>query len=162
MDGELKNMKLNINQLAALSGLHRQTVAARMADVPLAPGSNEKKKLYLLTDLIISLLEKPPTSEDEEMNPHDRKAWYQSERERLKFEQETAQLIPADDVRKEMAIWGEIVSEELAKLPNILARDAGLKPMAVNRVQSIIDDLCNQIISRMVKNDVVNEVAKQA
>lgn len=44
MDGELKNMKLNINQLAALSGLHRQTVAARMADVPLAPGSNEKKK----------------------------------------------------------------------------------------------------------------------
>ncbi|NIZ23069.1 DUF1441 family protein, partial [Escherichia coli] len=93
---------------------------------------------------------------------HDRKAWYQSERERLKFEQETAQLIPADDVRKEMAIWGEIVSEELAKLPNILARDAGLKPMAVNRVQSIIDDLRNQIISRMVKNDVVNEVAKQA
>ncbi|HCL5744388.1 TPA: DUF1441 family protein, partial [Escherichia coli] len=59
-------------------------------------------------------------------------------------------------------IWGEIVSEELAKLPNILARDAGLKPMAVNRVQSIIDDLRNQIISRMVKNDVVNEVAKQA
>lgn len=57
---------------------------------------------------------------------------------------------------------GEIVSEELAKLPNILARDAGLKTMAVNRVQSIIDDLCNQIISRMVKNDVVNEVAKQA
>ncbi|STI64529.1 phage protein [Escherichia coli] len=43
MDGELKNMKLNINQLAALSGLHRQTVAARMADVPLAPGSNERK-----------------------------------------------------------------------------------------------------------------------
>ncbi len=45
MDGELKNMKLNINQLAALSGLHRQTVTARMADVPLAPGSNEKKNL---------------------------------------------------------------------------------------------------------------------
>ena len=96
------------------------------------------------------------------MEPHDRKAWYQSERERLKFEQETAQLIPADDVRKEMAIWGEIVSEELEKLPSILARDAGLKPMAVNRVQSIIDDLCNLIISRMVKNDVVNEVTKQA
>ncbi|EMF3239992.1 terminase, partial [Escherichia coli] len=56
----------------------------------------------------------------------------------------------------------EIVSEELEKLPSILARDAGLKPMAVNRVQSIIDDLCNLIISRMVKNDVVNEVAKQA
>lgn len=96
------------------------------------------------------------------MDAHERKAWYQSERERLKFEQETAQLIPADDVRKEMAIWGKIVSKELAKLPSILARDARLKPMAVNRVQLIIDDLCNQIISRMVKNDAVNEDAKQA
>ncbi len=43
MDGELKNMKLNINQLAALSGLHRQTVAARMADVPLAPAVMKRK-----------------------------------------------------------------------------------------------------------------------
>ncbi|EPA7245822.1 head maturation protease, ClpP-related [Escherichia coli O9,30:H25] len=125
-------------------------------------GGHDKLKLYRVTDILTCFLDLPVPASLEEMEPHDRKAWYQSERERLKFEQETAQLIPADDVRKEMAIWGEIVSEELAKLPNILARDAGLKPMAVNRVQSIIDDLCNQIISRMVKNDVVNEVAKQA
>lgn len=30
MDHELKNLVLNINQLAALSGLHRQTVVARL------------------------------------------------------------------------------------------------------------------------------------
>ncbi len=47
-------------------------------------------------------------------------------------------------------LYGEI-KRGTGKLPNILARDAGLKPMAVNRVQSIIDDLRNQIISRMVK-----------
>ncbi|MGS3754863.1 DUF1441 family protein, partial [Escherichia coli] len=104
MDGELKNMKLNINQLAALSGLHRQTVTARMADVPLAPGSNEKKKLYLLTDLITALLAKTPSTEDEEMNPHDRKAWYQSERERLKFQHETVQLVPVSDVRRSFSV----------------------------------------------------------
>ncbi|HCN0363934.1 TPA: DUF1441 family protein [Escherichia coli] len=162
MDRELKNLTLNISQLAALSGVHRQTAAARLQNLPVAGGHESNLKLYRVVDIVSAFLALPPPVAEGEMDAHERKAWYQSERERLKFEQETAQLIPADDVRKEMAIWGEIVSEELAKLPNILARDAGLKPMAVNRVQSIIDDLRNQIISRMVKNDVVNEVAKQA
>ncbi|EFK6635256.1 DUF1441 family protein [Escherichia coli] len=162
MDRELKNLTLNISQLAALSGVHRQTAAARLQNLPVAGGHESNLKLYRVVDIVSAFLALPPPVAEGEMDAHERKAWYQSERERLKFEQETAQLIPADDVRKEMAIWGEIVSEELEKLPSILARDAGLKPMAVNRVQSIIDDFCNQIISRMVKNDVVNEVAKQA
>ena len=155
MDRELKNLMLNINQLAAIAGICRQTAAARLKNIQPA-GGHDKLKLYRVTDILTCFLDLPVPASLEEMEPHDRKAWYQSERERLKFEQET------DDVRKEMAIWGEIVSEELENLPSILARDAGLKPMAVNRVQSIIDDLCNLIISRMVKNDVVNEVAKQA
>ncbi|EFJ7425790.1 DUF1441 family protein [Escherichia coli] len=162
MDRELKNLTLNISQLAALSGVHRQTAAARLQNLPVAGGHESNLKLYRVVDIVSAFLALPPPVAEGEMDPHERKAWYQSERERLKFEQETAQLIPADDVRKEMAIWGKIVSKELAKLPSILARDAGLKPMAVNRVQLIIDDLCNQIISRMVKNDAVNEDVKQA
>ena len=47
------------------------------------------------------------------MDAHERKAWYQSERERLKFEQETAQLIPASDVRREFAIWAKAVVQVL-------------------------------------------------
>ena len=52
--------------------------------------------------------------------PHERKARYQSERERLKFEQETAQLIPASDVRREFAIWAKAVVQVLETLPDIL------------------------------------------
>lgn len=40
MDGELKNLKCNISQLAAITGLHRQTVVSRLSGVPLALGSN--------------------------------------------------------------------------------------------------------------------------
>ena len=141
MDGELKNMKLNINQLAALSGLHRQTVAARMADVPLEPGSNEKKKLYLLTDLIISLLEKPPTSEDEEMNPHDRKAWYQSERERLKFQHETVQLVPVSDVRRSFSVVVKAIVQVLETWPDRLERDRGWTASQLNEVQIVVDEI---------------------
>lgn len=42
MDHELKNLVLNINQLAALSGLHRQTVVARLKNIrPAAHGGRE-------------------------------------------------------------------------------------------------------------------------
>ncbi len=41
MDHELKKLVLNINQLAALSGLHRQTVVARLKNIrPLVDMTN--------------------------------------------------------------------------------------------------------------------------
>ncbi len=51
MDRELKNLHLNISQLAALSGAHRQTVAAQVKnDVPQPGGHESNLKLYRLTD----------------------------------------------------------------------------------------------------------------
>ncbi|UMR99272.1 DUF1441 family protein [Escherichia coli] len=141
MDGELKNMKLNINQLAALSGLHRQTVTTRMADVPLAPGSNEKKKLYLLTDLITSLLAKTPSSEDEEMNPHDRKAWYQSERERVQLEKDIIQLVPVSDVRRSFSVVVKAIVQVLETWPDRLERDRGWTASQLNEVQIVVDEI---------------------
>ncbi len=142
MDGELKNMKLNINQLAALSGLHRQTVTARMADVPLAPGSNEKKKLYLLTDLITALLAKTPSTEDEEMNPHnDRKAWYQSERERIKFQHETVQLVPVSNMRRSFSVVVKAIVQVLETWPDRLERDRGWTASQLNKVQIVVDEI---------------------
>lgn len=85
------------------------------------------------------------------MDAHERKARYQSERERLKFEQETAQLIPASDVRREFAIWAKAVVQVLETLPDILERDCGLQPAAVSRVQFIIDDLRDQIALRVTE-----------
>ncbi|EAY3799225.1 DUF1441 family protein [Salmonella enterica subsp. enterica serovar Thompson] len=70
MDGELKNLKCNISQLAAITGLHRQTVVSRLSGVPLAPGSNEKNKLYLLTDVIRVLMEAPVSQAAEHQDPN--------------------------------------------------------------------------------------------
>ena len=141
MDRELKNLTLNISQLAALSGVHRQTAAARLQNLPVAGGHESNLKLYRVVDIVSAFLALPPPVAEGEMDAHERKAWYQSERERLKFEQETAQLIPASDVRREFAIWAKAVVQVLETLPDILERDCGLQPDAVSRVQSIIDDL---------------------
>ncbi|MBE0964049.1 DUF1441 family protein [Escherichia coli] len=99
------------------------------------------KKMYLLTDLIISLLEKPPASEDEEMNPHDRKAWYQSERERLKFQHETVQLVPVSDVRRSFSVVVKAIVQVLETWPDRLERDRGWTASQLNEVQIVVDEI---------------------
>ncbi|HBH4450809.1 TPA: DUF1441 family protein, partial [Escherichia coli] len=148
MDRELKNLMLNINQLATIAGICRQTAAARLQNIQPA-GGHDKLKLYRVADIVSAFLALPPPVAEGEMDAHERKAWYQSERERLKFEQETAQLIPASDVRREFAIWAKAVVQVLETLPDVLERDCGLQPTAVSRVQSIIDDLRDQIALRV-------------
>ncbi|HAI1316851.1 TPA: DUF1441 family protein, partial [Escherichia fergusonii] len=71
----------------------------------------------------------------------DRKAWFQSERERLKFQQETGELIPASEVSREFASMAKAVVQVLETLPDILERDCAMTPSAVVRVQKVIDDL---------------------
>ncbi len=63
MDNELKNFRLNITQLAAITDLHRQTVAGKLANVQPAPGSNPKLKLYAITDILKELLTSTTPSE---------------------------------------------------------------------------------------------------
>ena len=56
MDQEIASFKLNINQLAGITGVHRQTVAARLKNVEPAPGSNAKLKLFQITDILTELM----------------------------------------------------------------------------------------------------------
>lgn len=63
MDNELKNFRLNITQLAAITDLHRQTVASKLANVQPALGSNPKLKLYSITDILRELLTSTISSE---------------------------------------------------------------------------------------------------
>jgi hypothetical protein len=93
MDQEIATLKLNINQLAGITGVHRQTVAARLKNVEPAPGSNSKLKLYLVTDILTELMI-PTVSANSKICPSDRLAHWKAENERLKFEQDTGQLIP--------------------------------------------------------------------
>ncbi len=75
MDQEIASLKLNINQLAGITGVHRQTVAARLKNVEPAAGSNSKLKLYLVTDILSELMiPTVSTSNVEEMEPSDSRA----------------------------------------------------------------------------------------
>ncbi|HDZ6734287.1 TPA: DUF1441 family protein, partial [Mannheimia haemolytica] len=124
----LFDLKLNINQIAELTGLHRQTVSQRVAGLNPALGSNSKLKLYALRDLILTGLAEKMSADVDSLSPADRRAWFQSENERLKFEKEIGELIPASEVALEMSALAKTVVQALETLPDILERDCGLQP----------------------------------
>ena len=74
MGQEIASLKLNINQLAGITGVHRQTVAARLKNVDPAPGSNAKLKLFSVTDVLTELMIPTVSGDVAEMTPSDRLA----------------------------------------------------------------------------------------
>ncbi|MGK3192494.1 DUF1441 family protein [Enterobacter soli] len=150
MDQEIASFKLNINQLAGITGVHRQTVAARLKNVEPAPGSNAKLKLFQITDILTELMAPTVSGELENMSPSDRLAHWKAENERIKFEQETGQLIPADEVAREFSLMAKAIVMVLETLPDVLERDCALSPAAVSRVQSVIDDLRDQMAQKVL------------
>lgn len=141
----LHELKLNINQIAEVTGLHRQTVSQRVAGLTPAIGSNSKLKLYPLRDLLLSGLAEKMTADVDSLSPADRRAFWQAENERLKYERDTGELIPAFEVSQEMSALAKAVVQTLETLPDILERDCGLPTSAVIRLQQEIDDLRDQL-----------------
>ncbi|GDG49310.1 DUF1441 family protein [Escherichia coli] len=141
MDRELKNLHLNISQLAALSGAHRQTVAARVKNISPVGGHESNLKLYRLTDILAELMKAPLPVDNEEMDPHARKAWYQSERDRLKFEQETGLLVSVSDVRRSFSVVVKAIVQVLETWPDRLERDRGWTASQLNEVQIVVDEI---------------------
>ncbi|WP_112198380.1 DUF1441 family protein [Rahnella sp. NRRL B-41462] len=150
MGQEIASLKLNINQLAGITGVHRQTVAARLKNVDPAPGSNAKLKLFSVTDVLTELMIPTVSGDVAEMTPSDRLAHWKAENERLSFEQSMGQLIPAEDVAREFSVMAKAVVQVLETLPDVLERDCALPPSAVMRVQNIIDDLRDQIAQKVI------------
>ena len=148
----LFDLKLNINQIAELVGMHRQTVSQRVAGLTPAIGSNSKLKLYALSDLIKIGLAEKMTADVDSLSPVERRAFWQAENESLKYERDTGELVPAFEVAQEMSFLAKAVVQSLDTLPDILERDCGLPPAALMRVQQVIDDLRDQMAQQIQQN----------
>lgn len=129
---------LSINQIATEFGFARATVAKRIDALGIRP--TEKRgghPVYRLRDVVRIAEGQSPQGDEVDpmrMRPTDRRAWFQSENERLKFEQEEGRLIPAGEVEAEMAEVAKIVTRALETLPDRLERDLRLSPAVVESV----------------------------
>ncbi|MCL5499343.1 DUF1441 family protein [Phytobacter diazotrophicus] len=148
----LSKTLVNVTQLSELVGMNRNMVARRLRETELDGGNGENLKQYELCKALRVLI-MPSVQENGEMSPQDRKAWYQSENERLKFEKEEREVIPVDEVVQVYSSMLKAVVMVLETLPDILERDCGLTPVAVNRVQGIIDDLRDEMARKVADSE---------
>lgn len=80
-------------------------------------------------------------TDPDRMTPRERNEHYRAEREKTRHLADIGQLVPAADVDREMGILVKTVAQALDTLPDILERDCGLPPRAIERSQRVIDEV---------------------
>ncbi|GHA85364.1 DUF1441 family protein [Modicisalibacter luteus] len=144
----------SISRIAEAFRMDRRTVTKRLQDAGVTPaGKKRGNPVYSLADAGPALYQERGEvggGLDLDQFPDMRKAWYQSENERLKYEKEIRRLIPDDEFARELSTLAKTVAAGLDSLPDMLERDAGLSPEALERVQATIDTLREQMYQAAV------------
>ncbi|MEQ5803322.1 DUF1441 family protein [Halomonas sp. H10-9-1] len=157
----------SISRLAEALGRDRRTVAALIKDAGVLPaGTRRGNPVYRLADVVDAMTtdRRPSTGgglDIDDLMPTDRKAWYQSENERVKLERELRHLVPVDEVQREMAKLAKAVASSLDSLADMLERDAGLPPEAIELVEVTTDALREQMY-RAIIADIDDDEADTA
>jgi len=149
----------NITRIADAFGFHRDTVRKRLRDAGIVPdGTRNGAPLYPLKNVGPALFAEAiqPLGDDldpQRLPPVERKAWFQSENERVKLEKELGNLLAAEDAHRNMSAIVKAAVATLDGLPDILERDVGLPPEAVQRVQELVDALREQMYLAIIGDD---------
>ncbi|MDR5867289.1 DUF1441 family protein [Halomonas koreensis] len=153
----------NISRLADAFGLHRDTVRKRLKVAGVVPaGTRNGANVYALKDAGPALFGETHLSEGmdpSKMHPQDRKDWYTSELSRVKLEKEMRLLIPVEDGHREMSRLAKAVASGLDSLADMLERDAGLPPEAIEMVEQTTDALREQMYQAIVDDEGDEEAA---
>ena len=151
----------NITRLADAFGLHRDTVRKRLKESGVVPaGSRNGANVYALKDAGPALFSesRPRTATDpNDYHPSDRKDWYASEISRVKLEKEMRLLVPVEEAHREMSRLAKAVASGLDSLADMLERDAGLPPEAIELVEKTTDALREQMYQVIVSDDEGND-----
>lgn len=146
----------NITRLADAFGLHRDTVRKRLREAGVAPAKIQAgKNLYALKDAGPALFAETFQTGDspDDLAPTDRKAWFQSENERVKLEKDLRLLVPVEETHREMSLLAKAVANSLDSLSDMLEREAGLPPEAIERVEQVTDNLREQMYQLIIADD---------
>ena len=140
-----RRLEWSIRRLSDELGFARETIQKRLADAHVRPaGARSGNPTYLLKDVVAALVDHSAgVAGDEDFDPRrlkplDRRAWYQSEAERMSVETKAGQLIPAGEVEAEMAELARGFVQFLDTLGDQLERDVGLTAEQVDAVNKSI------------------------
>ncbi|MFK4014892.1 DUF1441 family protein [Cobetia marina] len=147
----------NITRIADAFNLHRDTVRKRLRAAGVVPaGQRGGTSVYALADVgpaLYSDMIGGTGIDPDNLPPQERKAWYQSETERVKLEQQLRLLVPVEDAHREMSRLAKAVASGLDSLADMLERDAGLTPETIQLVEDTTDALREQMYQAVIADD---------
>ena len=147
----------NISQLADELGVHRNTVRKRLKAAGVLPVNKKgNSAVYLMANAAKAVFAPEASGDGEfcgydspdQMSATDRKHWYESERSRVALEEEARKLVPIEDVARGYADLIRAVVNPLDSLPDLLEQKCGLTGEAVERVQTVVDSVREQMYLR--------------
>lgn len=159
----------SIARLAEEFGLDRRTATKRLREAGVPPmGKRSGHDVYRLRDAAPALVDLVmPAGEGGVVDPRDlppmeRRAYFQSENERLKVETTVGKLVPAAEVEADMAHLVKQVTQTLETLPDVLERDCALSPEQVVQVQESCDELRQAMWEAVTGTDPEDDVRDRA
>jgi hypothetical protein len=166
---EITNIKeaysWNLTRIAEAFGIHRDTARKRIKEAGVMPSFNKgNAPHYSLSDVgpaLFGVTQIPGEcggyDSPDDMPPTDRKAWFQSETERLKFQRELKTLVPDDEVAREMSHIIKAVINPLDGITDTLERKADLSPKQATAVQAEVDAIRDQMYLKAVEYEADEE-----
>jgi len=149
----------SITQIAQAFQLNRVTVRKRLAENGVSPvvikGNSPKYSLVEVGPALFGVSQMTGSvggyDSPDDMPPTDRKAWFQSETERLKFQRELKTLVPDDEVAREMSFIIKAVINPLDGITDTLERKADLSPKQAIAVQAEVDAIRDQMYLKAIE-----------
>jgi len=138
----------NITRIAEAFGLHRDTIRKRLRESQIKPiGKKSGVDVYALADVGPALFSAETGNKTEDdynpnkMAPKDRKDFFQSERERLKFQAEIGELIPEGDYRDDFSAVMKTCVSFFESLPDNMERTRLFTPEQLDQLEKHSDSL---------------------
>lgn len=132
----------SINKISTAFGMDRRTITKRIQESGVKPaGKRSGHSVYHLKEAAGAVYGQggPGPDLDLDQYPEARKAWYQSENEKLKFEVAKGELVTDSEYARALAFLIKSFTAALDVLPDQLERDAGLEPEAILIIQAVCD-----------------------
>ena len=148
----------NITQIARAFDLNRDTVRKRLVQAGVNAVKTQKGvPLYNLAEAGKAVFNTQESSQvgytPDELPPKERKEYFQSENERLKYEKEIRLLVPVHDMAMEFSRVLKILIQALDSLPDILEERCGLSFEGQEEVIQITNELREKLYQKLIEPD---------
>jgi len=143
---------LSLRQFADESGRDRDTIGKRVKAAGLNPaGKRGGHPVYRLRDLLQAayVTDDDGQMDPDRLDPFARHAFYKGEREKMQLQVERSELLSSLEVEQRFAAVFKAVADCLDTLPDLIERDCAATPMQVERIQTRLDEVREDLYERL-------------